>query len=163
MCPDLTLRSTFIAGFPGETEADFEHLLSWLKEAQLDRVGCFKYEAVEGARANQLPNAIPEELKQERWERLMEAQQAISAARLQSKIGKSINVIVDEVCLEPDEQGAVARSQGDAPEIDGNVFIDLSVGDASEPPGLARDLSCGDVVEVKIHDADEYDLYGHIE
>jgi ribosomal protein S12 methylthiotransferase len=163
VCPDLTLRSTFIAGFPGETDADFEHLLDWLKEAQLDRVGCFKYEAVEGAKANALPNAVPEELKQERWERLMETQQAISAARLQSKVGRNIKVIVDEVCLEPDEQGAVARSQGDAPEIDGNVFIDLCPGDASELSGLPRELNCGDIVEVKIDDADEYDLYGHCE
>ncbi len=163
VCPDLTLRSTFIAGFPGETDADFEHLLDWLKEAQLDRVGCFKYEAVEGAKANALPNAVPEELKQERWERLMETQQAISAARLQSKVGRNIKVIVDEVCLEPDEQGAVARSQGDAPEIDGNVFIDLCPGDSSELSGLPRDLKCGDIVEVKIDAADEYDLYGHCE
>jgi ribosomal protein S12 methylthiotransferase len=160
-CPDLTLRSTFIAGFPGETDADFEHLLAWLKEAQLDRVGCFKYEAVEGARANALANAVPEELKQERWERLMETQQAISAARLQAKIGRTIEVIVDEVCYEPDEQGAVARSRGDAPEIDGNVFIDLS-NDLLEKAANQQKPQCGDIIEVRINDADDYDLYGQL-
>ena len=161
VCPDLTLRSTFIAGFPGETDADFEHLLDWLKEAQLDRVGCFKYEAVEGARANALPNPVPEALKQERWERLMETQQAISAARLQNKVGRTLKVIVDEVCIDADEQGAVARSQGDAPEIDGNVFIDLS-GDLLAEAENPQQIQCGDVVEVHIDDADDYDLYGRI-
>ena len=158
ICPDLTLRSTFIAGFPGETDAEFEHLLDWLKEAQLDRVGCFKYEAVEGARANALPNAVPEALKQERWERLMETQQAISAARLQNKVGQSIALIVDELSNEPGDEGAVARSQGDAPEIDGNVFIDLSDGASSH-----RKVQCGDILRVRIDDADDYDLYGHID
>lgn len=157
ICPNLTLRSTFIAGFPGETDADFEHLLAWLKEAQLDRVGCFKYEAVEGAKANVLPNPVPEALKQERWERLMETQQAISAARLQSKVRRTIKVIVDELCLESDEQGAVARSQGDAPEIDGNVFIDLA-----DRSSLQKNIQCGDIVEVIIDDADDYDLYGRL-
>ncbi len=161
-CPDLTLRSTFIAGFPGETDADFEHLLDWLKEAQLDRVGCFKYETVEGARANALPNAVPEALKQERWERLMETQQLISATRLQSKVGRTLEVIVDEVCIDEEEHGAVARSQGDAPEIDGNVFIDLS-GDLSRMTENLQQVQCGDVVQVCIGDADDYDLYGHLE
>ncbi len=158
VCPELTLRSTFIAGFPGETDADFEHLLDWLKEAQLDRVGCFKYEAVEGAQANALPGAVAQELKQERWERLMETQQAISAGRLQAKIGHTIKVIIDEVCLDAEEPGAVARSQGDAPEIDGNVFIDLSERVGSQVP-----LQCGDIVTVKVDDADDYDLYGHLD
>lgn len=144
ICPDLTLRSTFIVGFPGETEADFDYLLSWLTEAQLDRVGCFKYEAVAGARANQLRGAVPEAVKQERWDRLMETQQTISATRLQAKVGQLLTVIVDEV----DEEGAVARSQGDAPDIDGNVFID------------STDMQCGDLVRVRITVADDYDLYG---
>lgn len=147
ICPDLTLRSTFIVGFPGETEADFDYLLSWLTEAQLDRVGCFKYEAVAGARANQLPGAVPEAVKQERWDRLMETQQAISATRLQAKVGQLLTVIVDEV----DEEGAVARSRGDAPDIDGNVFID------------STDMQCGDLVQVRITAADDYDLYGSLE
>ncbi len=144
ICPDLTLRSTFIVGFPGETEVDFDYLLSWLTEAQLDRVGCFKYEAVAGARANQLPGAVPEAVKQERWDRLMETQQAISGTRLQAKVGQLLTVIVDEV----DEEGAVARSRGDAPDIDGNVFID------------STDMQCGDLVQVRITVADDYDLYG---
>lgn len=147
ICPDLTLRSTFIVGFPGETEADFDYLLNWLTEAQLDRVGCFKYEAVAGARANQLPGAVPEAVKQERWDRLMETQQAISATRLQAKVGQLLTVIVDEV----DEEGAVARSRGDAPDIDGNVFID------------STDMQCGDLVQVRITVADDYDLYGSLE
>ena len=147
-CPDLTLRSTFIAGFPGETDQDFEILLDWLQEAQLDRVGCFKYEAVDGARANALPGAVPEELKQERWERLMETQQEISAARLASKVGSSIEVLVDQV----DEEGAVARSWADAPEIDGNVYLNGE-----------QTLKPGDKVRVTIEHADEYDLWGSLE
>ncbi|MBQ0798641.1 MAG: 30S ribosomal protein S12 methylthiotransferase RimO [Porticoccaceae bacterium] len=147
-CPDLTLRSTFIAGFPGETDQDFEILLDWLQEAQLDRVGCFKYEAVDGAKANALPGAVPEELKQERWERLMETQQAISAARLASKVGSSIEVLVDQV----DEEGAVARSWADAPEIDGNVYLNGE-----------QTLKPGDKVRVTIEHADEYDLWGSLE
>lgn len=147
-CPDLTLRSTFIAGFPGETDQDFEILLDWLQEAQLDRVGCFKYEAVDGAKANALPGAVPEELKQERWERLMETQQGISAARLASKVGTSIEVLVDQV----DEEGAVARSWADAPEIDGNVYLNGE-----------QTLQPGDKVRVTIDHADEYDLWGSLE
>ena len=147
-CPDLTLRSTFIAGFPGETDRDFEILLEWLKEAQLDRVGCFKYEAVDGAKANQLPGAVPESLKQERWERLMETQQAISAARLAAKVGRNIEVLIDSV----DEEGALARSWADAPEIDGNVYLNDEY-----------DVQPGDRVRVTIDHADEYDLWGTLE
>ena len=144
MCPELTLRSTFITGFPGETEDDFKHLLDWLQEAQLDRVGCFKYEAVEGAPANALPNGVPEELKQERWERLMETQQVISTARLAKKVGSTIEVLVDEV----DEEGAVARSWADAPDIDGNVYLNGEC-----------DLQPGDKLTVLVEHADEYDLW----
>ena len=147
-CPDLTLRSTFIVGFPGETEADFEILLDWLAEARLDRVGCFRYEAVAGARANELPGAVPEEVKQERWERLMAAQQAISAARLQEKVGRSLEVLIDAVT----EEGATGRSQGDAPDIDGQVYLDPA------PEGV--ELRPGDRVQVLIDEADDYDLYG---
>ncbi len=144
ICPDLTLRSTFITGFPGETEDDFKHLLDWLQEAQLDRVGCFKYEAVAGAPANELPNHVPEEIKQERWERLMETQQVISTARLAKKVGSTIEVLVDEV----DEEGAVARSWADAPDIDGNVYLNGEC-----------DLQPGDKLTVLVEHADEYDLW----
>ena len=143
-CPELTLRSTFITGFPGETEDDFKHLLDWLQEAQLDRVGCFKYEAVEGAPANELLNQVPEGIKQERWERLMETQQAISTARLAKKVGSTIEVLVDEV----DEEGAVARSWADAPDIDGNVYLNGEC-----------DLQPGDKLTVLVEHADEYDLW----
>ncbi|WP_438952106.1 30S ribosomal protein S12 methylthiotransferase RimO [Porticoccus sp.] len=146
-CPDLTLRSTFIVGFPGETEQQFAYLLDWLKEAQLDRVGCFKYEAVAGAPANELPGAVPEVVKQQRWERFMEAQQAISTVRLQGKIGKTLPLLIDEV----DEEGAIGRSTADAPEIDGNVFLN---GEQSLQPG--------DLVNAMIEHADEYDLWGEL-
>jgi ribosomal protein S12 methylthiotransferase len=142
--PDLTLRSTFIVGFPGETEAEFQHLLDFLQEAQLDRVGCFKYSPVDGASANALPDPVPEELKQERWERFMAVQQEISAARLQAKIGSEIEVLVDEI----HEDHAVGRSQADAPDIDGVVWL-------AHP----EDLEVGDIVTVTVRDADEYDLY----
>ena len=144
ICSDITLRSTFITGFPGETEDDFKHLLDWLQEAQLDRVGCFKYEAVDGAPANELPNHVPEEIKQERWERLMETQQVISTARLAKKVGSTIEVLVDEV----DEEGAVARSWADAPDIDGNVYLNGEC-----------DLQPGDKLTVLVEHADEYDLW----
>ncbi|MDC6695174.1 radical SAM protein, partial [Leclercia adecarboxylata] len=125
LCPDITVRSTFIVGFPGETEEDFQYLLDWLTEAQLDRVGCFQYSPVEGAPANLLDLAVvPDDVKQDRWERFMAHQQAISSARLQLRIGKEIEVLIDEV----DEQGAVGRCFFDAPEIDGNVFIDDASG-----------------------------------
>ncbi|VFR44307.1 Ribosomal protein S12p Asp88 (E. coli) methylthiotransferase [plant metagenome] len=144
-CPDLTLRSTFIVGFPGETDADFQYLLDWLTEAQLDRVGCFQYSAVDGAPANALDGAVPEEVKQERWERFMAHQQGISAARLQRKVNTEIDVLIDKV----DEDGAVGRSSADAPEIDGCVYV------ASD-----RELSPGDIVRVRVTEADEYDLWG---
>ena len=144
-CPDITLRSTFIVGFPGETDADFEELLGFLEVAQLDRVGCFQYSAVDGAAANELANPVAEELKQERWERFMATQQEISTQKLQAKIGQVVEVLVDEANVEQ----IVARSAADAPEIDGNVFI--------QPD---RDVQAGDFIQVKIDDADEYDLYG---
>ncbi len=143
--PDLAIRSTFIVGFPGETEADFQYLLNWLEEAGIDRAGCFKYEAVEGATANALDGAVPEEVKDERWHRFMAAQARISAARLQSRVGREIDVIIDEA---DDEGGATGRSQWDAPEIDGQVLLR----DADAAPG--------DIVRVRIEDADETDLFG---
>ena len=148
ICPDLIIRSTFIVGFPGETEEDFQYLLDWLTEAQLDRVGCFQYSPVEGAPANLLDAAIvPDDVKQDRWDRFMAHQQAISAARLQMKIGKEIEVLIDEV----DEQGAVGRCFFDAPEIDGNVFI------ATE-----KDIKPGDKIMCRVTDADEYDLWAEV-
>jgi ribosomal protein S12 methylthiotransferase len=144
-CPDITLRSTFIVGFPGETNADFEELLRFLEVAQLDRVGCFQYSAVDGAAANELANPVAEELKQERWERFMATQQEISTKKLQAKIGQIVEVLVDETNAEQ----IVARSAADAPEIDGNVFIQPN-----------SDVQAGDFIQVKIDDADEYDLYG---
>lgn len=144
ICPELTLRSTFIVGFPGETEEDFQYLLDWLSEAQLDRVGCFQYSPVAGARANELPGRIPDEIKQERWDKFMAHQQGISIQRLQYRIGSEIQVLVDEV----DQDGVIARSSADAPEIDGNVFVH----DAPH----ARP---GDLITVRVTDSDEYDLY----
>ncbi|WP_074778791.1 30S ribosomal protein S12 methylthiotransferase RimO [Halopseudomonas bauzanensis] len=148
ICPELTIRSTFIVGFPGETEEDFQYLLDWLTEAQLDRVGCFQYSPVEGAPAEALGlEAVPDEIKQDRWDRFMAHQQAISTARLQLKIGKTIQVLIDEV----DEEGPIARSMADAPEIDGNVYID-----SDEP------LQPGDIVSVRVTAADEYDLWAEL-
>ena len=147
ICPELTIRSTFIVGFPGETEEDFQLLLDFLEQAQLDRVGCFTYSAVDGARANELADPVPEDVKLERQQRFMEVQARISAQRLQAKVGTKQKVLVDEVTSE----GAVARSQADAPEIDGNVFIDG-----------ATHLKPGDFVTVMIEEADEYDMWGHI-
>ncbi len=146
ICPDLSIRSTFIVGFPGETEADFEFLLDWLKEAKLDRVGAFKYEPVKGATSNDigLPQ-VPDEVKQARYDRFMATQQAISAARLKTKVGKRIKVIIDE----PGPTVSKGRSQGDAPEIDGAVHV-----------GSRRPLRAGDIVTVKVERADAYDLYG---
>ena len=143
-CPDITLRSTFIVGFPGETEDDFDVLLDFMREAQLDRVGCFQYSPVKGARANDLPNPVADELKQERWERFMALQQDISAAKLQTKIGKTIEILIDEV----DADGAVGRSSADAPEIDGRVFLEGAI-----------ELSPGDFVEAEVTAADDYDLW----
>ncbi len=147
ICPDITLRSTFIVGFPGETEADFQQLLDFLEEAQLDRVGCFTYSNVDGATAKNLPDHIPEALKEERKARFMEVQERISAAKLQQKIGRTMTVLVDEV--DEEEDGLCCRSMADAPEIDGAVFID----------GVAG-AKAGDFLTVKIVDADEHDLWG---
>ncbi len=152
ICPDLTIRSTFVVGFPGETEEDFQYLLDWLEEAQLDRVGGFRFEPVEGAAANALDGAVPEEVKEERYQRLMEKTAAISAARLQAKVGRTLPVIIDEIG-EPDEDGdigATARSQADAPEIDGNVFL----------RNVSAEVAVGDIIDVEIEDADAHDLFG---
>lgn len=148
ICPDITLRSTFIVGYPGETEAEFQTLLDWLDEAQLDRVGCFQYENVDGARSNALPDHVAPELKQERWERFMEKSQAISEAKLAAKVGTRIEVIVDSV----DEEGATCRTKSDAPEIDGNLFIDEGF----------EELTPGMIVEVDVDEAGEYDLWGQV-
>ncbi|MBE9609639.1 30S ribosomal protein S12 methylthiotransferase RimO [Chitinilyticum piscinae] len=145
ICPDIAIRSTFIVGFPGETEAEFNELLDFLDEAQLDRVGCFTYSPVEGATANDLPDHIDPELAEERKARFMERQAAISAAKLQAKIGREFTVLVDEVV----EEGAVARTYADAPEIDGQVFIDAP----------QAGVKAGDFIKVRITDADEYDLW----
>jgi ribosomal protein S12 methylthiotransferase len=150
ICPDITVRSTFIAGFPGETEDDFQMLLDFLEEAQLDRVGCFTYSAVDGASANALPDQVPEEIKQERLARFMEVQERISAAKLQTKVGTMQTVLVDEIV--EDEEGnieAIGRTKADAPEIDGVVYL-----------ADAEGLTPGDFVEVQIYDADGHDLWG---
>ncbi len=146
ICPELTLRSSFIVGFPGETEDDFEYMLEWMQEAQIDRAGCFKYENVEGAVSRGLDEHVPEEVKQERFERFMEIQRQISEEKSQAKIGSVIPVIIDEV---DGEGGADGRSMGDAPEIDGKVLL-----------RDAEDFKEGDIVMVEIEDADDYDLYG---
>ncbi len=144
LVPDLALRSTFIVGFPGETEEDFEELLAWLKEARLDRVGCFKYEPVEGAPANEIAGTVPEELKEERWHRFMELQRLFSEESMSAKVGRTIEVIIDET----DEEGAIGRSQWDAPEIDGSVFLN---GDVDLQPGV--------IVNARVEHADAYDLW----
>ena len=145
--PELTIRSTFIVGFPGETEEDFQMLLDFLEQAQLDRVGCFQYSPVDGAAANELPDPVPEFIKQERYDRFMQVQQKISAARLQQKIGRTLEILIDEV----DGEGAIGRSYADAPEIDGLVYLN---GEQSLQPG--------DKVKVLIEHADEYDLWGSV-
>ena len=145
ICPEIALRSSFIVGFPGETEDDFQQLLNFLEEARLERVGCFKYSAVDGARANTLPGAVPEEVKEERWERLMEVQQRISAEKLQEKVGRQMQVLVDGTNEDGDVFG---RSYADAPDIDGVVWLENGQG-----------LQPGDLTDVEIFDADEYDLY----
>jgi ribosomal protein S12 methylthiotransferase len=148
ICPDIAIRSTFIVGFPGETDADFDHLLQWMKEARIERAGCFKYEPVTGAKANDLGlSQVPDTVKQERWERFMAAQQEISAEIFQGRIGRDIDVLVDEIDEENEE--AIARSPWDAPEIDGNVFLPGETG-----------LKPGDMVRVRIVEAEEYDLVG---
>jgi ribosomal protein S12 methylthiotransferase len=154
VCPDIAIRSSFVVGFPGETEADFQYLLDWLDEAQLDRVGAFRFEPVEGAAANALPGAVSEAVKEARYARIMEKTEAISAAKLAAKVGRTLPVIIDEVG-EPDEEGdrgATGRSQADAPEIDGAVYL------RDVPEGLKS----GDIVSVQIEDADEHDLFGVI-
>lgn len=144
VCPELAIRSTFIVGFPGETEEDFQMLLDWLAEAKLNRVGCFKYEPVEGASANTLDGAVPEKVKEERWHRFMAAQQDVSREILATRIDREISVIIDEV----DDEGALGRSVWDAPEIDGSVFLN---GDT--------DVCAGDIVKARVIHADEYDLW----
>ncbi|MFL0806465.1 MAG: 30S ribosomal protein S12 methylthiotransferase RimO [Oceanobacter sp.] len=143
--PNLVLRSTFVVGFPGETEEDFQMLLDWLEEAELDRVGCFKYSPVDGAKANDLPDHVPEDIQQQRWERFMQTQQAISTRKLQRRIGQRMTVLIDEV----DEEGSIARSIADAPNIDGMVYLNEFF-----------DCQPGDFVEIEIEHADEYDLWG---
>nr|WP_202807448.1 30S ribosomal protein S12 methylthiotransferase RimO [Gilliamella apicola] len=147
ICPDITLRSTFIVGYPGETDQDFELLLNFLSQAQLDRVGCFPYSPVEGAVANKLADQIPEAIKQERFDRFMQLQQKISTQKLQAKIGKTLAVIVDEI----DEEGAIGRSMADAPEIDGVVYLNEE-----------NQVNVGDIVQVNIEHSDEYDLWGTV-
>ena len=148
ICPEITLRSTFIVGYPGETEDEFNTLIDWLDEAQIDRVGCFKYEDVEGARSNSLSNQIPEDVKQHRWEVFMEKAGEISAKKLAKKIGEEVDVIVDEI----DEEGAICRTKADAPEIDGNLFIESN---------FAK-INVGDIVKVNVTAAGDYDLWGII-
>ncbi len=154
IAPDIAVRSSFVVGFPGESEADFQYLLDWLDEAQLDRVGAFRFEPVEGAAANALPDHVPEEVKEERYQRIMEKTAAISAAKLSAKIGRTLPIIIDEMG-EADEDGSIGatgRSQADAPEIDGNVFL----------RDVNPNLMPGDIVDVAIEDADEHDLFGFV-
>lgn len=147
ICPEITLRSTFIVGFPGETEEDFQMLLDFIDKAELDRVGCFKYSPVEGAKANELPDPVPEEVQEERFQRFMELQQQVSIRKLARKVGQEMTIIIDEV----DEEGATGRSTADAPEIDGLVYLN---GETSLKPG--------DMVKVRIDEADEYDLWASL-
>lgn len=154
ICPDIAIRSSFVVGFPGETEEDFRYLLDWLEEAQLDRVGAFRFEPVEGAAANALPDQVPEAVKEERYARIMEVTERISAAKLAAKVGRTLPVIIDEVG-EADEDGdigATGRSQADAPEIDGAVYL----------RDVPETLAPGDIVHVTIEDADAHDLFGVI-
>ena len=146
ICPDISLRSTFIVGYPGETEEEFTFLLDWLEEAQRDRVGCFQYENVDGARSNLLSNQVPSDVKQNRWERFMSKANEISSAKLRQKVGTTVKVIVDLV----DEDSAICRTQADAPEIDGNLFIDKNF----------SHLRPGDLLTVKVDEASDYDLWG---
>ncbi|MEA3062135.1 MAG: ribosomal protein methylthiotransferase [Sphingomonadales bacterium] len=146
ICPDIAIRSTFVVGFPGETEADFAYLMEWLEEARLDRIGAFRFEPVKGAAANSLPGAVPEEVKEERYARLMELTARISAEKLRAKVGRTLDVLID---VADGEGGATGRSKADAPEIDGEVHL-------RDAPGIAQ----GDIVRVLIEDSDEHDLYG---
>jgi ribosomal protein S12 methylthiotransferase len=147
ICPEITLRSTFIVGFPGETEEEFQMLLDFIDKAELDRVGCFKYSPVEGAKANELPDPVPAEVQEERFQRFMELQQQVSIRKLARKVGKEMLVLIDEV----DEEGATGRSAADAPEIDGLVYLNGETG-----------LKPGDMVKVRIDEADEYDLWASL-
>ena len=147
ICPDIVIRSTFVVGFPGETQEDFEYLLDWLKQARLDRVGCFTYSEVEGAVANDLPNPVPEHIKQERYEQLMALQQQISSEKLAEKVGKRLVVLVDEIDTE--ENIAICRSYADAPEIDGHVYVD----------NIDATVKAGDMLTVTIDEASDYDLF----
>jgi ribosomal protein S12 methylthiotransferase len=147
-CSEITIRSTFIVGYPGETESEFQHLLDWLKEAKLDRVGCFKYENVNGARSNNLPNQISDNIKEDRWQKFMQVSQEISETKLEKKVGEKLDVIVDSV----DDDGATCRTKADAPEIDGNLFIDKNF----------KNLSVGNIVNVTVDGSSEYDLWGKI-
>ena len=147
-CSEITIRSTFIVGYPGETESEFQHLLDWLKEAQLDRVGCFKYENVNGARSNNLPNQISDDIKEDRWQKFMQVSQEISETKLEKKVGTKLDVIVDSV----EAAGATCRTKADAPEIDGNLFIDKNF----------KNLSVGNIVNVTVDGSSEYDLWGKI-
>jgi ribosomal protein S12 methylthiotransferase len=154
ICPDIAIRSSFVVGFPGETEDDFRYLLDWLEEAQLDRVGAFRFEPVAGAAANDLPDPVPESVKEERYARIMEVSERISAAKLAAKVGRTLPIIIDEVG-EPDEDGdigATGRSQADAPEIDGAVYL----------RNVPKTLAPGDIVQAVIEDADAHDLFGVI-
>jgi len=146
-CPELTLRSTFIVGFPGETDSDFAYLLDWLEEAEIDRVGCFKYEPVAGASSNAIAMPVPDEVKQERWNALMARQQTISARRLKRKVGTRQQVIIDEV----GPTVSKGRSKADAPQIDGAVYL-----------SSRRPLRTGEIVTAKIERADQYDLHGSV-
>jgi ribosomal protein S12 methylthiotransferase len=146
ICPDIAIRSSFVVGFPGETEADFDYLMQWLEEARLDRVGAFRFEPVKGAAANSLPGAVPEEVKEERYARLMDLTARISAEKLQAKIGRQIDVLID---VADEEGGATGRSKADAPEIDGEVHL-----------RDAGSLRQGDIARVLVEDADEHDLFG---
>ena len=147
-CSEITIRSTFIVGYPGETESEFQHLLDWLKEAKLDRVGCFKYENVNGARSNNLPNQISDDIKEDRWQKFMQVSQEISETKLEKKVGTKLDVIVDSV----EADGATCRTKADAPEIDGNLFIDKNF----------KNLSVGNIVNVTVDGSSEYDLWGKI-
>jgi ribosomal protein S12 methylthiotransferase len=158
ICPEITIRSTFIAGFPGETEDDFEQLLDFLDEAQLDRVGCFAYSAVEGAKANELAGAVPEEVKQERVARFMEKQADISASKLKQNIGRIRDVIIDEIASDKTDENIIARTSSDAPDIDGLVYINAQENNSTQ----VNKLQVGDIIPVKVIDTDEYDMWAEL-
>lgn len=157
ICPDLTIRSTFIAGFPGETEEEFQTLLDFISEAELDRVGCFAYSPVEGATANELPDAVPDEVREERRARFMEVAEHVSAKRLQRRVGTSMNILIDEV----NQDGGIGRSVADAPEIDGQVFI-APPSSVSQRAAYRQKVKVGEFVRVRITGADGHDLWGDL-